>query len=109
MLSQKGCAALHGKACDAKMFGLLPTKFTQAGLNIFKDPEVKQENAELVGRDGFVGWMGFGGSVFQWHPEMKISFAYVPTLLDWTDVVNGKALKLQRTVLQCVKRKKRSD
>ena len=109
MLSQRGCAALHGKACDAKMFGQMPTKFTQAGLNIFKDPEVKQENEELVGRDGFVGWMGFGGSVFQWHPELQISFAYVPTLLDWTDVVNGKALKLQRTVVQCVKRRKGSE
>ena len=21
------------------------------------------------GRDGFIGWQGFGGSAFQWHPE----------------------------------------
>ena len=84
----------------------MPTKFTQAGLNIFKDPEVKEENEELFGRDGFVGWMGFGGSVFQWHPDLQISFAYVPTLLDWTDVVNAKALKLQRTVVHCAKSRK---
>ena len=27
-------------------------------------------------RDGWMGWMGFGGSVMQWHPELKIGFAY---------------------------------
>ena len=60
------------------------------------------------GRNGFYGWMGFGGSVFQWHPELKIGlvpkqnylkiilmfdfrFAYVPTLLNWVDLVNNKA------------------
>ena len=27
-----------------------------------------------TGRDGFYGWMGFGGSVFQWNPELKIGY-----------------------------------
>ena len=30
-------------------------------------------------RDGWFGWMGTGGSVMQWHPELKIGFSYVPT------------------------------
>ena len=108
VLSEEGWTALHDKACDAIMLGQMSTSFTQGGLNIFKDPEIKPENSEFMGRDGFVGWMGFGGSVFQWHPELKISFAYVPTLLDWTDVINGKALKLQKKVVQCVKERQKS-
>ena len=27
------------------------------------------------GREGFIGWMGLGGSIFQWHPELEIGFA----------------------------------
>ena len=34
-------------------------------------------------REGFYGWMGFGGSVFQWRPDMELSFAYTPTLMHW--------------------------
>ena len=73
------------------------------------------------GRNGFYGWMGFGGSVFQWHPELKIGletqncfkfilnlfvfrFAYVPTLLNWVDLVNNKARLLQEEVVKCVTR-----
>ena len=65
--------------------------------------------------------MGFGGSVFQWHPELKIGlvpkqnylkiilmfdfrFAYVPTLLNWVDLVNNKARLLQEEVVKCVTR-----
>ena len=88
------------------MSGKMPTSFTQAGLNVFKDPAISEEKDGFSGRDGFVGWMGLGGSVFQWHPERKISFAYVPTLVDWTDFNNGKALKLQRAVVQCASRRK---
>ena len=37
----------------------------QGGVATFEEPE-------KGGRSGYVGWMGFGGSVFQWHPELKI-------------------------------------
>ena len=87
------------------MSGAMPTSFTQAGVNIFKDPKGNAENNKMFGRDGFVGWMGLGGSVFQWHPELQLSFAYVPTLIDWTDLMNEKALKLQRAVVECAKHK----
>ena len=30
------------------------------------------------GREGFIGWMGYGGSIMQWHPEHKIAIGYVP-------------------------------
>ena len=49
-------------------------------------------------RDGFYGWMGLGGSVFQWHPELKISFAYVPNDLMVTDFINMRGRRLQKIV-----------
>ena len=64
------------------------TPDAQGGVCQFED-DVSQ------GRGGFFGWMGFGGSVFQWHPELKIGFGYVPTLLTWIDLTNNKARQLQ--------------
>ena len=31
-------------------------------------------------REGFYGWSGHGGSCFQWHPDLNISFAYAQDL-----------------------------
>ena len=45
--------------------------------------------------DGWVGWMGLGGSLLQWHPELRISFAFVPSFLDWSDLDNTRAKTLQ--------------
>ncbi len=53
-----------------------------------------------------MGWHGFGGSVFQWHPELGISFAYVPTQLCWYDMANSRGGELQQVLADCVKRKK---
>jgi hypothetical protein len=43
------------------------------------------------GRAGFVGWLGFGGSVMQWRPDLAIGFGYACTLLTWWDLANCKA------------------
>ena len=48
-----------------------------------------------INRDGFYGWMGYGGSLFQWHPKLKIGFAYVPTLLEFHCMLNRKGGRLQ--------------
>ena len=32
---------------------------------------------ELNSKKMSLGWHGFGGSVFQWHPELKIGFAFL--------------------------------
>ena len=53
-------------------------------------------------RDGFYGWMGYGGSVFQWHPELRIGFAYVPSLLQPLDTQNIRGAKLQKATVDCV-------
>ena len=74
-------------------------QFTQGGVAKFEEDGSEDG---CCGRNGFYGWMGFGGSVFQWHPELKIGFAYVPTLLNWVDLVNNKARLLQEEVVRCV-------
>merc|ERR1719411_1294064 len=79
LLSNKAWQALHSEATHATIFGVMDTNFTQGGVNKFE---------EEGGRDGYYGWFGYGGSVFQWHPDLKISFAYTPPLLHWADAGN---------------------
>ncbi len=56
-------------------------------------------------RDGFVGWQGFGGSVFQWHPEANVSFSYVPAHLCLMDFANTRAGLLQQAVMKSINKK----
>ena len=51
---------------------------------------------------GWYGFMGLGGSVFQWHPQERVSFAYIPTFLDWTDFTMDKGVTLRDTVFACI-------
>lgn len=81
------------------MFANFPGNFTQGGVAKFEEPE-------KAGRDGYYGWFGYGGSVFQWHPEYKIGFAYTPTLMEWYSIDNGKGKRLQREVVKCIERMK---
>ena len=79
------------------------TNFTQGGINIFdsvKDKTGRFKHNEL--RKGFNGWMAFGGSVMQWHPEHKIGFAYIPTFLCTEDPGNKKGALLQKAVVECI-------
>ena len=50
-------------------------------------------------REGFYGWQGYGGKVFQWHPQLNIGFAYVSADMFILDFCNHKASKLQREVV----------
>lgn len=84
----------------------LVSNYTQSGIQAFDMATVenfrKQNNQEVTisdrqlheMRSGFFGWMGFGGSVFQWNPEYKVGFSYVPTDLFLSDLANNKAAKL---------------
>ena len=99
ILSPAGWKALH----DAPKDGMLVTKnmkFTQGGVGMFEEEDTSETN----GRLGYFGWMGYGGSVFQWHPELKIGFGYVPTLLNWIDLTNNKARLLQGEVEKCARK-----
>ena len=82
------------------------TCFTQGGINKFDDVQnpTPIERSILGYRIRYYGWMGFGGSVMQWHPQLKIGFGYTPTLLQWYDVHNKKGAKLQKLAVECARK-----
>ncbi|NND67177.1 MAG: esterase, partial [Halioglobus sp.] len=89
----------------ATMGGLLTTRFTQGGVDSFIPVESSSTRLErdfTEGREGFYGWMGLGGSIFQWHPELDIGFAFVPTELHVLDLFNERGKRYQAQVLRCI-------
>jgi len=109
---------MHHEPTEKLLFNNLNTRFTQGGVNVINSEfddgqELNARNMKMKelfeSLTGFVGWMGLGGSVFQWHPEHQIGFAYVPTLIDWSDFANTKGLKLQQKTIECVKKLNRGS
>ncbi len=105
LLSESGWQALHADPVEAEM-GFGATRFTQGGVNQFHLANGAGGLARDFnqGREGFYGWMGFGGSIFQWHPELEIGFAFVPTSLHVLDILNERGKAYQAEVLRCVAR-----
>lgn len=104
ILSDDAWAALHANPVRKEM-GLIVTEFTQGGVNAFTKAGAqgtKIERAFNEGREGFYGWMGLGGSVFQWHPGRGIGFGYVPTSLHVLDLLNERGKTYQAEVLRCL-------
>lgn len=104
--NQASWQALHDKPDPAKLGGMVTSHFTQGGLNFFTmtgSKNTASDRALNKGREGFYGWMGFGGSIFQWHPEQEIGFAFVPTSLHMIDLFNERGKVYQAKVLACVK------
>lgn len=80
----------------------LHTTFTQGGVARFDESGAsRMERAANWGREGYYGWMGFGGSVFQWHPQKRIGFSFVPTRLHIMDFVNERAKVYQAVAARC--------
>ena len=105
ILSDSAWKALHANSATAVMGGVIPTRFTQGGVDRFAPTEPGSQLLERAfnqGREGFYGWMGFGGSIFQWHPEQDIGFAFVPTSLHYLDFLNERGKLYQAEVLHCV-------
>jgi CubicO group peptidase (beta-lactamase class C family) len=103
-LSKQAWDALHAHPVEASMIGA-PSSFTQGGVNQFLKVGTKSSSLERAfsdGREGFYGWMGLGGSIFQWHPENEIGFAFVPTSLHLIDLFNERGKVYQAEVLRCV-------
>ena len=46
-------------------------------------------------REGFVGWMGIGGSTFLFHPERKIAFSYVPSHISLVEIFAAKSHEIE--------------
>ena len=106
IVSEAAWKAMHDAPVEAFM-GFAPTAFTQGGVNRFTAVGPKAtalERAFNTGREGFYGWMGLGGSIFQWHPGHEIGFAFVPTALHVLDILNERGKVYQAEVLRCVER-----
>jgi hypothetical protein len=104
--SQTAWQALHDKALTAKLGGNVTTHFTQGGLNYFSmvnSQNTASDRALNEGREGFYGWMGLGGSIFQWHPEKEIGFAFVPTSMHVIDLFNERGKVYQEEIFRCIK------
>ena len=105
-LGETGWHAMHAHPLEASLGPLLMTRFTQGGVDCFKPcpdgvPRLEREFNE--GREGFFGWMGLGGALFQWHPELEIGFAFVPTSLHVLDLLNERGKRYQAEVLRCAR------
>jgi hypothetical protein len=104
MLSERACQLLHEAPIDRSL-GIMDTQFTQGGVARFataKTGASEMEKSLNHGREGFYGWMGLGGSIFQWHPDYQIGFAFVPTSLHVLDLVNERGKAFQTEVLRIV-------
>ena len=80
------------------------TRFTKGGLCQFENlPDASDGEKEHLNknREGFYGWFGHGGSIFQWHPELEIGFAFVPTVLNTVEMTNERGAELQQLVKDC--------
>lgn len=104
-LSEQAWTAMHEHPVKAHMGSMLTTRFTQGGVDCFTPCTPDSTRAEREfneGREGFYGWMGLGGSIFQWHPQLDIGFAFVPTSLHVLDFLNERGKKYQAEVLNCI-------
>jgi len=88
LISAEGIEAAHGSPDRKEMFGET-TVFTNAGWAMSEGD-----------REGWVGWMGLGGSVVQWHPQERVGFAYAINKLEWSPN-NERGLRLQQSVIEC--------
>ena len=110
LMGQLAHKALHGEPVKRNMLAI-DTTFSQGGLASFgaANPADGALGRGLnEGREGYFGWMGFGGSIFQWHPELQIGFGYAPTSLNVLDMVNERGKAYQAEVVRCVQRRSAS-
>jgi len=100
MLTKEAWELFHADAKEGDMV-FHKNIFTQGGLAKFGPVtnETKVDRTFYERRKGFYGWYGFGGSVFQWHPDLQIGFAYIPSLLSWIDMANNKGGKFQELIV----------
>ncbi len=107
ILNRAAWRALHDGP-DRKDMAFVTTIFTQGGVAKFAAADASfttNDHRLNTGREGFYGWMGLGGSLFQWHPQHQIGFGYVPTSLNVLDFVNERGKTYQAEVLRCVQRR----
>lgn len=102
VISTKGFEAMHSDPIEAPEYitgGT--TNFTQGGINKYEIPANPSQNDIYLNgkRQGYYGWKGIGGSIFQWHPELDVSISYVMKDQFVADAFNYKASRLQEEVV----------
>ena len=105
ILRETAWQRLHAKSLEEPMGGMLTTRFTQGGVDVYQPCDARTPPLQRdlnAGREGFYGWMGLGGSIFQWHPQLQLGFAFVPTRLHVLDFLNERGKRYQAEVLRCV-------
>ena len=84
---------------------LFVTNFTKGGVNYFENPSTLSDfdsrNKINRNREGYFGWFGAGGSIMQWHSELKIGFVFIPTFLNTIESFNFRGAILQGLVKKC--------
>ncbi len=112
LISTETWEQMHGDPKHAFDAGLdtMGTHFTKGGVNQFKMPPnpTATEKRLNINREGFYGWFGLGGSIFQWDPELKIGFSFVPTKAFVIDLNNERGAVLQNIVQQCARKTKKA-
>ena len=115
LISPSTWQSMHSKPTEGSTFGMR-TDFTQGGINYFSSGCEAGTNSDLppllpgqivhYGQQvprGVYGWGGYGGSIFVWHPEHNIGFAYVPTYLAWYDRGKQRAVHcLRKAIFDCL-------
>jgi len=102
-LSESAWSNMHADPVHRAMG--MEVNFTQGGVAQFGPMPAGSKamvRALNIGREGFCGWMGLGGSIFQWHPEKRIGFSFVPTALHVLDLVNERGKEFQSMALRFV-------
>ena len=85
LMSEESWTQMHsGLVVEQEMDGSC-TNFTQGGVHAYglhplqshpQNSKMSKKTKALIEthmnehRSGFFGWMGLGGSVFQWHPQL---------------------------------------
>jgi hypothetical protein len=103
-ISQAAWELMHD-APDRQDMGFMCTTFTQGGIAQFEQVHENPHHfdpAFNIGREGFYGWQGAGGSIFQWHPKYHVGFGYVPTSLNLLDLFNERGKTYQIEVIKCI-------
>jgi CubicO group peptidase (beta-lactamase class C family) len=97
LVSAEGIKRAQSDLVQKATFGPVRTSFTNAGWCVF-------DNSRLgPGREGYVGWLGAGGSVLQWRPDLRIGFGYAASRMEISPR-NLRGEVLQAMVAECAAR-----
>jgi len=100
LLSEEGTRLAQAGVIPMTMTGLARTRTTHFGNAGWSEYHGLKDGK---GREGYVGWMGAGGSAMQWHIQQRIGFAYAMNQMELAPS-NERAAALQKAVLGCAVR-----